>query len=81
MKFIAEVEEITSKLRKVVIKASSKEEAEKIIYNIIENSETIEELHSNLKSNSSITEIKDYDYENEEIEVSYIGEFEEEVCE
>ena len=81
MKFIAEVEEITSKLRKVVIKASSKEEGEKIIYDVIENSETIEELHSNLKSNSSITEIKDYDYENEEIEVSYIGEFEEEVCE
>lgn len=81
MKFIAEVEEITSKLRKVVIKSSSKDEAEKIIYNVIENSETIEELHSNLKSNSSITEIKDYDYENEEIEVSYIGEFEEEVCE
>lgn len=81
MKFIAEVEEITSKLRKVVINASSKDEAEKIIYNVIENSETIEELHSNLKSNSSITEIKDYDYENEEIEVSYIGEFEEEVYE
>lgn len=76
MKFIAEVEETITVLRKVIIKAENEEEANEIINGAISNSDTVEELHNNLKSNPGIVEIKYHDYKGEEFEVSYLNEYE-----
>lgn len=79
MKFIAEVEKTITVLRKVIIEAENEKEAEGIMYDAINNSETVEELYNTLKNNKRIIEIKDNHYDNEEVELTYIGEFEEEV--
>lgn len=76
MRFIAEVEETTVTLRKVIIEANTKEEAEKIIYNTINSSETVEELHSKLNTNKDVIEVREIDYQGEEFEVSYFDEYE-----
>lgn len=76
MKFIAEVEETITVLRKVIIEAENEEEANEIINGAINNSDTVEELHNNLKSNPGIVEIKYHDYKGEEFEVSYLNEYE-----
>ena len=76
MRFIAEVEETTVTLRKVIIEANTKEEAEKIIYNTINSSETVEELHKKLNADKDIIEVRDIDYKGEEFEISYLNEYE-----
>lgn len=76
MKFIAEVEETTVTLRKIVIECNSKEEAEKIIYGSIDSSETIEELHKKLNNDKDVIEVRDIDYQGDEFEVSYLDEYE-----
>lgn len=75
MKFIAEVEETTVTLRKVIIEANTKEEAEKIIYDSIDSAETVEELHSSLNTNKDVI-VREIDYKGEEFEVSYFDEYE-----
>lgn len=76
MKFIAEVEETTVTLRKVIIEASTKEEAEKIIYGSIDSAETVEELHKKLNNDKDVIEVRDIDYQGDEFEVSYLDEYE-----
>lgn len=76
MRFIAEVEETTVTLRKVIIEANTKEEAEKIIYNTINSSETVEELHKKLNADKDVIEVRDIDYKGDEFEVSYLNEYE-----
>ena len=75
MRFIAEVEETTVTLRKVIIEAENIKEAEKIIYGSINSSETVEELHKKLNADKDIIEVRDIDYKGEEFEVSYLNEY------
>lgn len=76
MKYIAEIEETVTNLRKVIIEANTKEEAEKIIYNTINSSETVEELHKKLNADKDVIEVRDIDYKGDEFEVSYLNEYE-----
>ena len=76
MKYIAEIEETVTNLRKVIIEANTKEEAEKIIYNTINSSETVEELHKKLNADKDVIEVRDIDYKGEEFEISYLNEYE-----
>ena len=76
MKYIAEIEETVTNLRKVIIEAENIKEAEKIIYGSINSSETVEELHKKLNADKDVIEVRDIDYKGDEFEVSYLNEYE-----
>lgn len=75
MRFLLEIEETVTRLRKVIVESESIEEAEEIISSSIGVSKTSEELYNNLKSNKSVIEIKEHDYEGYESEITYINEY------
>lgn len=75
MRFLIEIEETITKIRKVIVESKSIEEAEEIILSSIGGSKTSEELYKNISSNKEVIEIKEHDYEGYESEITYANEY------